>query len=124
MDVMRKTLLPILFLILVGCSEESVRLDKEDLTELLNADRNANFASLRFEGHVSLKMDKTAFLSIPALGNDTGTWWIEGNRLCSKWKQAIRGKTACAYISKRLDGSYVGHDPNTGFQVGTFELTN
>ena len=122
MGRMKKVFLTGFLLILTGCSEESTRLDSSQLAQLFSVEQTASFQSLRFTGSVLLKIDKSAVLNIPALGDDTGIWWIDGNKLCSKWKQAAGGKTACAHISKFPDGTFAGHDPTTGLKIGAFSL--
>lgn len=35
-------------------------------------------------------------------GDDAGTWRLDGNKLCTKWKKARKGKEGC--ITFNLDG--------------------
>ena len=119
---MKNTIAAVFFLALAGCGVESTRLGPSQLEQLFSVERVAHIQSVRFSGNVVLKRDKTALLKIPALGNDRGIWWIDGDKLCSKWKQAIRGKAACAHVTLYPDGTYAGHDPTTGLRLGTFSL--
>ena len=111
-------------LLITSCSEKGVRLEEADLIRMLEQERTAGFSSLRYTGTVLLRTDRSATLNIPALGEDTGRWWIEGNKLCSKWTKALNGNAACAYIDKLPDGNFAVHDPKTSLKIATFTLIN
>ena len=111
-------------LLIASCYEKGVRLEEADLIRMLERERKADFSSLRFTGTVILRTDQSATLNIPALGEDTGSWWIEDNKLCSKWAKALNGDASCAYIDKLPDGNFSVHDPKTNLQTATFILIN
>ena len=35
--------------------------------------------------------------------NDSGRWWVSGNRLCQKWQEWYDGKTFCFTVTKLSD---------------------
>ena len=115
----------IALILLSSCSsQESKRLDASDLETLFDVEieQRIAFSSFRFTGNVILRPDRTAHLTIPALGEDQGMWWLAADTICSKWNTALNSKPRCAHIFLQQDGNYKAHDPQTGDLLGTFEI--
>lgn len=64
-------------------------------------------------GTKTLASDGTATLAMADGFKDTGTWTIEGNKLCEKWKT---GNGGCSPIYRKSEGTYLWK--GTGKQKG------
>lgn len=117
-----KTAFPFLLLTLAGCDEAPQPLDAGRLSALLSQDMILSFDTIRFSGRVTLFADESAHLVIEGLGRDDGTWWLQGDRVCSRWKQALRKRTRCVQVRQYSDGTYAAIDGTTGFSLGQFSL--
>ncbi|MEM7068108.1 MAG: hypothetical protein AAF478_04415 [Pseudomonadota bacterium] len=109
-------------LLLTGCSDQYRKLEATELANLIGTEKKAGFSSFRFTGTVSLFADGSAHLNLPALGEDDGKWWLEEDRICSKWKKALKRNKRCAQIGVLADGSYVAIDPANGFQLAKIRV--
>ena len=118
-----KALIPLLAaLLLLGCSEEGERVGETDLKVLFSETVRVQFATARFKGTADLRTNKSAYLSITGLGEDTGNWWLEGETVCAKWKKALRGKPTCVFLKTFSDGSFAAHNQSSGARIGTFQI--
>lgn len=108
--------------LLLGCSDDGVRLTEDDLKNTFSQTQSALFEGFRYSGRAVLNLDGTATLDVFILGRDQGNWWLDGANICSKWEQAFARKTVCAGIKKYPDGRFSGHHPTTGIKLGTFTL--
>ena len=54
-------------------------------------------------------------------GYDTGTWWVDGNQLCQKWKLWMDAGTYCFTV--RQNGQTVQWTRNDGMK-GTLTVSN
>ena len=83
-------------------------------------DRKIAFKRLSFAGSALLRMDGTFEVSIPRLGEDTGTWRLDGDRICSRWKTFRRSQELCALAGELPDGTYRGMYAASGTRLGEF----
>ncbi|QMU59505.1 MAG: hypothetical protein GKR98_15750 [Boseongicola sp.] len=118
-----KLLLAILSaIVLVACDDDGVPVDASALAELFAVPQKASFKTVRFTGSVEFRANGSARLVIPALGADDGRWWLNGDRICSQWNQALNGKERCARLVALTSGSYAAVDSGSGLRVGTFSF--
>ena len=54
----------------------------------------------------------TAVLAISQPKRDSGTWWVDGERLCQRWSRWLEGKTHCYKLQR--DGNNVLWERNDG----------
>ena len=66
-------------------------------------------------GAQSLAMVSTSY-------TDTGTYRIDGNRVCSKWVKIRNGAEACGYIHQTPDGKYQSVN-DKGEKTSVFTIT-
>ena len=106
---------------LASCDKGPDPLDVDALGALLGADRRISFTRFRMSGTANIWADGTFEVNIPALGTDTGHWWLDGNMICSRWNQVRRGQDLCAFVAKTENG-YVGLSANGKATLGTFQI--
>jgi len=53
--------------------------------------------------------------------HDSGTWWVQGGRLCQRWNSWLDGKTYCFTLSS--SGSLIHWSAGSG-QSGTARISN
>lgn len=81
----------------------------EELTALLGAGKKINLGGdgEGYSGSLDIKGDGTASGSVQAQGNTTpveGTWAINQNRFCRKWRAFDAGAEVCEVWNKIGDG--------------------
>ncbi|MDA7965848.1 hypothetical protein [Ruegeria sp.] len=91
---------------LIGCREEVTVLSPEGIAALVTEDREIEFERFQYTGTASLGTDKTFTVIVPRLGEDTGVWWLEEDKICSRWKTFRQGRLLCAKIGQLPDGTY------------------
>lgn len=111
-------------ILLTGCQDASEALSAQDITNLLKTDRKISFSKGRFIGQALIRVDNTFAVDIPALGKGEGIWWVESEKICTRWKEFRKGKNLCATIGKFKDGSYEGRIPISNIHIGTFQFRN
>lgn len=99
-------------------------LDADEMQALLAQDRKIAFKRLSFAGSAVLRADGTFEVSIPRLGEDTGSWWLEDGRICSRWAEFRRGQELCASAGGLPDGTYRAMHGAFGTRLGEFWFVN
>ncbi len=121
---MFRTLFIALVLLLPGCREEVELLTRQDLAFELTNNRKIAFERFHYSGTAELQTDQTFEVIIPRLGRDTGTWWLEGDMICSRWANFQQGRELCAVVGRKQDGLYRGQSPRSGIFLGDFRFLN
>lgn len=83
-------------------------------------DRKIAFTRLSFAGSALLRKDGTFEVSIPRLGEDTGSWRLDGDRICSRWSEFRKGQELCALAGELPDGNYRSFLAASGTRLGDF----
>jgi hypothetical protein len=105
-------------LLMAACSEDKIRLNGEEIAALFVEDRKLAFQSIRYTGWVNVFANKKAAIAVIGLGQDEGEWWIDGDTMCTKWKELRQGATLCAYIARYVEGGYAVENIATGVNYG------
>ncbi|KIC28979.1 hypothetical protein [Leisingera sp. ANG-M6] len=109
-----------LFLLLAACREDAWMLSADEMQALLEQDRKIAFTRLAFSGTAVLRTDGTFEVTIPRLGEDTGTWRLDGDRICSRWAEFRKGQDLCALAGELPDGTYRSFLADSGTRLGDF----
>ncbi|WP_424979279.1 hypothetical protein [Leisingera sp. S232] len=117
---MPRLVLPFVLLFLTACREDVRMLTGQEIQSLFTHDRKIAFTRLSFAGSALLRVDGTFEVSIPRLGEDTGTWWLDGDRICSRWAEFRKGQDLCALAGALPDGTYRGMFAASGTRLGDF----
>ncbi|KIC32058.1 hypothetical protein [Leisingera sp. ANG-S5] len=117
---MRWILLIGLLAALSGCRDEVRMLTAEELQAFFTHDRKIAFTRLALSGTAVLRTDGTFEVTIPRVGEDTGTWRLDGDRICSRWAEFRRGQELCALAGALPDGTYRGMFAASGTRLGDF----
>ena len=119
---MNRTLLISLLICLAGCREELDMVPGKTLEALLVSDRKIAFSRFHVTGSGVLRADGRFSIVVPRLGEDQGRWWLEGDRICSRWDRFRKGQDLCAAIGRLPDGSYRSLFPDTGAHMADFTV--
>lgn len=94
-----------------GCAttpppDETARVKNAEFVEIFSSPREATFKGKRGTTHFTYSPDGVQTMR---KGNysDTGTYWIEGDITCGKWKKIRGGKKACTKWYKVGEKSYL-----------------
>lgn len=109
-----------LFLLLAACREDVRMLSADEMQALLAQDRKIAFTRLAFSGTAVLRTDGTFEVTIPQLGEDTGTWRLDSDRICSRWAEFRRGQELCVLAGELPDGTYRAMYTASGTRLGDF----
>lgn len=112
----------LLLALTAGCREEVTMLSHKELAALLAQDRQISFQRAGVKGRAQIAQDASFAVQVPRLGQDTGIWWLEEGRICSRWATFRKGQTLCAVVGQREDGSYRGYKPGPGAYLGDFTI--
>ena len=63
----------------------------ETLETLLASDRKIAFSRFHVTGSGVLRADGRFSIVVPRLGEDQGRWWLDGDRICSRWDPVPQG---------------------------------
>ncbi|MCI5096272.1 MAG: hypothetical protein MRY77_08170 [Rhodobacteraceae bacterium] len=107
---------------LAGCREDVDLLPAETLHALLKNERKIEFTRFQFRGTGMLGPDGRFVVAIPLLGQDEGRWWIEEDRICSRWDRFRQGRTLCALVGRLPDGRYRSLFPDSGSFLADVKL--
>lgn len=133
---MKRLFLILIPLLLTGCGDNAAILTPNELIDTFKNDIYAHFTTLQFNGTVQLSKDGTANLNVtgPGTGNgdDSGKWWLEGNRFCVQWQKALKGRARCANLSltgktpqtENQRQEFAVRELNTGLKIGSFTITS
>jgi hypothetical protein len=82
----------------------------------------APFGSLpiRYSAGGTMVARSTAMKLYAGIGEDRGTWWIAGNRLCQKWDVWHGGKQQCFSLSRT--GTTVHWQSNDGMSGTAYAM--
>ncbi|MBO9433914.1 hypothetical protein J7394_06845 [Ruegeria sp. R13_0] len=105
-----------------GCRQEVTMLTQDQLAALLEQDRQITLNRAGVTGTAHVNADQSFFVEVPRLGRDTGIWWQEGDRICSRWKTFRKDQNLCAVVGQVEDGTYRGYTPGRGSYLGEFTL--
>ncbi len=95
-----------------------------EIAALLTEDRKIAFERFSYVGTARLGADETFAVLIPRLGQDTGVWWLEDDRICSRWARFRQGRVLCAKVGQLADGTYRGLFAGSGAVIGDFRFVN
>ncbi len=97
-------------------------LTKDQLAALLGEDRKIALNRAGVTGTARVNVDQSFVVEIPRLGRDTGVWWLEGDRICGRWKTFRKDQDLCAAVGQVEDGTYRGYTSGRGSYLGEFTL--
>ncbi len=97
-------------------------LTKDQLAALLVEDRQIALNRAGIAGAARVNADQSFEVEVPRLGRDTGVWWLEGDRICSRWKTFRKDQDLCAAVGQVEDGTYRGYTSGRGSYLGEFTL--
>lgn len=119
---MSRTLLISFLICLAGCREELDMVPGTTLEALLASDRKIAFSRFHVAGSGVLRADGRFSIVVPRLGEDQGRWWLDGDRICSRWDRFRKEETLCALIGRLPDGTYRSLFPDTGAHLADFTV--
>ncbi len=97
-------------------------LTQDQLAALLVQDRKIALNRAGIKGTARVNADQSFEVEVPRLGRDTGVWWLEGDRICSRWKTFRKDQDLCAAVGQVEDSTYRGYTPGRGSYLGEFTL--
>ncbi|CAD0184301.1 hypothetical protein RUESEDTHA_01180 [Ruegeria sp. THAF57] len=107
-----------------GCREDHRTLTAQELASELNISRKIAFERFHISGTATLRRDGSFEATVPHLGRDTGTWWLDGDKICSRWANFRQGQELCAVVGQSEDGQFRGKSPISGSFLGNFRFLN
>ena len=119
---MVRAIVAFLVVLTCGCREEVTMLTGDQLAALLVEDRQIALNRAGITGSARVNADQSFEVEVPRLGRDTGVWWQEGDRICSRWKTFRKDQDLCALVGQVEDGTYRGYTPGRGSYLGEFTL--
>ena len=119
---MVRAITALLVVLTCGCREEVTMLTQDQLAALLVQDRKIALNRAGVTGAASVNADQSFVVEIPRLGRDTGVWWFEGDRICSRWETFRKDQDLCAVVGQVADGTYRGYTPGRGSYLGQFTI--
>lgn len=118
MTISRTVPVLLLGLALSGCGEAGIALEPDQLSRMIAREKTMQWVGYGFSGDVTLDSDRTARISVVALGEDRGTWAQEGSNVCVQFERAIKGARRCAEVARLPDGTYEVRDMKTKARLG------
>jgi hypothetical protein len=119
---MVRAIAALLVVLTCGRREKVTMLTQDQLAALLVEDRQIALSRAGITGTARVNADQSFEVEVPRLGRDNGVWWLEGDRICSRWETFRKDQDLCAVVGQEESGTYRGYTPGRGSYLGEFTL--